>query len=157
MSTAQFDVTLAAGVAAGTKKERAQRVLFGPAGDLKEALLPGEVWSVQTAVNNNSSVVACVIVADEPSSSQGERKEQREPQSVQARTGPAGLKFLGVLNPRAVRLTCCNKPFMVSMRIVYEALMRCAWDTLKTFSQNDAKLAGTPGALAVLHTHCAFH
>jgi hypothetical protein len=38
-------------------------------------------------------------------------------------------------------------------RIVYEALMRCAWDTLKTFSQNDAKLAGTPGALAVLHTH----
>jgi len=38
-------------------------------------------------------------------------------------------------------------------RVVYEALMRCAWDTLKTFSLNDAKLAGTPGALAVLHTH----
>lgn len=31
--------------------------------------------------------------------------------------------------------------------------MRCAWDTLKTFSQNDKQLAGTPGALAVLHTH----
>jgi hypothetical protein len=38
-------------------------------------------------------------------------------------------------------------------RVVYEALMRCAWETLKTFSQNDPKLAGTPGALAVLHTH----
>jgi len=38
-------------------------------------------------------------------------------------------------------------------RVVYEALMRCAWDTLKTFSLNDKHLAGTPGALAVLHTH----
>lgn len=38
-------------------------------------------------------------------------------------------------------------------RVVYELLMRCAWDTLKTFSLNDPKLAGTPGALAVLHTH----
>lgn len=38
-------------------------------------------------------------------------------------------------------------------RVVYEGLMRCAWDTLKTFSLNDPQLAGTPGALAVLHTH----
>ena len=38
-------------------------------------------------------------------------------------------------------------------RVVYEALMRCAWETLKTFSLNDPELAGTPGALAVLHTH----
>lgn len=38
-------------------------------------------------------------------------------------------------------------------RVVYEALMGAAWDTLNTFSQNDPKLAGTPGALAVLHTH----
>lgn len=38
-------------------------------------------------------------------------------------------------------------------RVVYEALMRCAWDTLKTFSLNDKQLSGTPGALAVLHTH----
>jgi hypothetical protein len=38
-------------------------------------------------------------------------------------------------------------------RLVYELLMRCAWDTLKTFSQNDPRLSGTPGALAVLHTH----
>jgi len=38
-------------------------------------------------------------------------------------------------------------------RLVYELLMQCAWQTLKTFSLNDAQLAGTPGALAVLHTH----
>jgi Putative transposase/Transposase zinc-binding domain len=38
-------------------------------------------------------------------------------------------------------------------RVVYEALMQCAWHTLKTFSLNDKVLAGTPGAVAVLHTH----
>ena len=38
-------------------------------------------------------------------------------------------------------------------RVVYELLMQCAWQTLKTFSLHDAKLAGTPGAVAVLHTH----
>lgn len=38
-------------------------------------------------------------------------------------------------------------------RVVYALLMQCAWDTLKTFSHNDRQLAGTPGALAVLHTH----
>jgi len=27
------------------------------------------------------------------------------------------------------------------------------WETLQTFSQNDKKLQGTPGAIAVLHTH----
>jgi hypothetical protein len=38
-------------------------------------------------------------------------------------------------------------------RQVYALLMQCAWDTLKTFSLNDKQLAGTPGAVAVLHTH----
>jgi hypothetical protein len=38
-------------------------------------------------------------------------------------------------------------------RQVYALLMQCAWATLKTFSQNDRQLAGTPGAVAVLHTH----
>ena len=38
-------------------------------------------------------------------------------------------------------------------RQVYTRLMQCAWATLKTFSQNDRHLAGTPGAVAVLHTH----
>lgn len=38
-------------------------------------------------------------------------------------------------------------------RTVYAQLMACAWDTLSTFSQNHKHLAGSPGAVAVLHTH----
>ena len=29
----------------------------------------------------------------------------------------------------------------------------CVWETLQTFSQNDKKLKGDPGVIAVLHTH----
>ena len=38
-------------------------------------------------------------------------------------------------------------------RVVYEVLIRCAWETVRTFSQNDRQLRGTPGAIAVLHTN----
>ncbi|MDO8772342.1 MAG: transposase [Burkholderiaceae bacterium] len=38
-------------------------------------------------------------------------------------------------------------------RTVYATLMECAWDTLCTFSQNHKHLQGSPGAVAVLHTH----
>ena len=38
-------------------------------------------------------------------------------------------------------------------RLVYPLLMQCAWQTLATFSRNDALLAATPGAVGVLHTH----
>ena len=37
--------------------------------------------------------------------------------------------------------------------LVYELLMRCSWDTVRSFSQNDPQLQGTPGAIAVLHTN----
>ena len=37
--------------------------------------------------------------------------------------------------------------------VVYELLMRCGWQTVRTFSQNDKQLQGTPGAIAVLHTN----
>jgi hypothetical protein len=36
---------------------------------------------------------------------------------------------------------------------LYGLLMQCAWQTLLTFSRNDQSLQGTPGAVAVLHTH----
>ena len=32
-------------------------------------------------------------------------------------------------------------------------MMSCCWQTVSTFSQNDKQLQGTPGAIAVLHTH----
>ena len=37
--------------------------------------------------------------------------------------------------------------------VLYELLMRCCWETVRTFSQNDRQLQGTPGAIAVLHTN----
>ena len=37
--------------------------------------------------------------------------------------------------------------------VVYELLMRCAWQTVRAFSRNDKQLQGTPGAIAVLHTN----
>lgn len=36
---------------------------------------------------------------------------------------------------------------------VYDLLLRCSWETVRTFSQNDKQLQGTPGAIAVLHTN----
>ncbi len=38
-------------------------------------------------------------------------------------------------------------------RWFYAQLFECAWDTVSTFSHNDKKLRGDPGAVAVLHTH----
>ncbi len=38
-------------------------------------------------------------------------------------------------------------------KVMYQLLFQCAWDTLSTFSANDKKLSGTPGVVAVLHTH----
>ncbi|MCC4118768.1 IS91 family transposase [Aromatoleum toluclasticum] len=38
-------------------------------------------------------------------------------------------------------------------QVVYDLLLRCSWETVRTFSQNDKHLGGTPGAIAVLHTH----
>ena len=37
--------------------------------------------------------------------------------------------------------------------VLYDLLMRAAWGTVRTFSENDKQLRGTPGAIAVLHTH----
>jgi hypothetical protein len=37
--------------------------------------------------------------------------------------------------------------------LVFDSLMRCAWETVHRFGRNDRQLQGTPGAIAVLHTH----
>ncbi|MEJ2330918.1 MAG: transposase [Acidihalobacter sp.] len=36
---------------------------------------------------------------------------------------------------------------------LYNLLIQCAWQTLNSFAHNDQQLQGTPGAIAVLHTH----
>ena len=38
-------------------------------------------------------------------------------------------------------------------RLLYQLLFQCAWATLNSFSHNDKQLKGTPGMVAVLHTH----
>jgi len=38
-------------------------------------------------------------------------------------------------------------------RLLYNLMMVCAWETMKTFAQNDKALQGTAGAISVLHTH----
>jgi hypothetical protein len=37
--------------------------------------------------------------------------------------------------------------------MLYTRLIQCAWQTLNSFAHNDRQLQGTPGAIAVLHTH----
>jgi len=43
--------------------------------------------------------------------------------------------------------------FFRHQRHGYSLLFKSVWDTLQSFSQNDKKLKGTPGVIAVLHTH----
>jgi len=38
-------------------------------------------------------------------------------------------------------------------RTLYTLMIRCAWQTVRSFAHNDEQLQGTPGAIAVLHTH----
>ncbi|HEY3618645.1 MAG TPA: transposase [Candidatus Sulfotelmatobacter sp.] len=43
--------------------------------------------------------------------------------------------------------------FWAHQNVLYELLIRSSWETVKTFSENDRQLHGTPGAIAVLHTN----
>ena len=38
-------------------------------------------------------------------------------------------------------------------KVLYDLLMKSAWETVNTFSQHDKTLQGSTGAVAVLHTH----
>jgi len=38
-------------------------------------------------------------------------------------------------------------------RMLYDLMIHCSWETLKTFTQNDRQLGGKAGAISVLHTH----
>jgi len=40
-----------------------------------------------------------------------------------------------------------------NQEVFYELLLRASWETVRTFSQNDRQLRGTPGAISVLHTN----
>jgi hypothetical protein len=38
-------------------------------------------------------------------------------------------------------------------RTLYDLMIRCSWETVKTFALNDRQLQGKAGAITVLHTH----
>ena len=40
-----------------------------------------------------------------------------------------------------------------NQRALYSLLFQCAWETVRTFAENDKRLQGLTGATAVLHTH----
>ena len=61
---------------------------------------------------------------------------------------PAEYFLLTFTLPAEFRALSC-----AYQRVVYELLMRCSWETVRTFSKNDRQLQGTPGAIAVLHTN----
>lgn len=61
---------------------------------------------------------------------------------------PAGYFLLTFTLPAEFRALA-----WAHQKTVYELLMRCSWETVRTFSQNDRKLQGVPGAVAVLHTN----
>jgi len=61
---------------------------------------------------------------------------------------PAGYFLLTFTLPAELRPLARAQP-----RIVFDLLMGCSWQTVSTFSRNDRQLQGTPGAIAVLHTH----
>lgn len=67
---------------------------------------------------------------------------------------PARQAAAGQLLPADIYAACRVPPLsQAHQNVLYDLLMRAAWDTVRTFSENDKQLRGTPGAIAVLHTH----
>ena len=61
---------------------------------------------------------------------------------------PAGYFMITFTLPAQLR-----KLAWQHQRLLYSMMFDCVWETLQTFSQNDKKLKGDPGVIAVLHTH----
>ena len=61
---------------------------------------------------------------------------------------PSAYFLLTFTLPSALRALAWNH-----QRTLYSLMIQCAWQTVQGFAQNDKPLQGTPGAIAVLHTH----
>ena len=61
---------------------------------------------------------------------------------------PAGYFMITFTLPAQLRALAFQQ-----QRLMYGLFFDCVWETLQTFSQNDKKLKGDPGVIAVLHTH----
>ncbi len=60
---------------------------------------------------------------------------------------PAEYFLLTFTLPEELRLLAWQH-----QRSLYGLMIRCSWETLKTFAQNDPQLQGQAGAVSVLHT-----
>ena len=65
-----------------------------------------------------------------------------------AKQVPATYFLLTFTVPEALRALAWS-----NQRALYDQLMRVSWETVRTFTRNDAQLQGEAGAIAVLHTH----
>ncbi|KQZ27057.1 IS91 family transposase [Duganella sp. Root1480D1] len=61
---------------------------------------------------------------------------------------PAEYFLLTFTLPAELRALC-----WANQTAAYDLLLRASWETVQCFSQNDKRLKGEPGAIAVLHTH----
>lgn len=61
---------------------------------------------------------------------------------------PADYFLITFTLPRQLRALAWQ-----NQRVIYNLMFKCTWDTLNSFSQTDKNLQGTPGVIAVLHTH----
>ena len=61
---------------------------------------------------------------------------------------PAGYFLLTFTLPAEFRALA-----RAHQNVLYDLLMRCSCETVRTFTRNDKQLRGTPGAIAVLHTN----
>jgi hypothetical protein len=65
-----------------------------------------------------------------------------------AKAGARRVFFLTFTLPKELRALAWQE-----QRSLYSLMIQCSWETVKTFTQNDPKLKGNAGAIAVLHTH----
>jgi len=61
---------------------------------------------------------------------------------------PAAYFLLTFTLPKELRALAWQQ-----QRTLYDLMIRCSWETVKTFAQNDRQLQGKAGAITVLHTH----
>lgn len=61
---------------------------------------------------------------------------------------PAEYFLLTFTLPQALRALV-----WAHQRVLYSLIIRCSWETVQTFTQNDRQLRGCAGAITVLHTH----
>lgn len=96
--------------------------------------------------DTQSLALACPRVAGRRPKSKPLLTPKQEKNDGKARAGRVFLVTFTL--PKELRSLAFQQ-----QRTVYDLLICCSWNTVKTFAQNDSQLQGKAGAIAVLHTH----